>query len=338
MIFGLAGDTLTADERRLFAAADPLGFILFARNCVEPAQVRALCGELRAIVGRTDAPILIDQEGGRVARLRPPHWPEFPPAARFGALARARPDAAVEAVRLNARLIAHEVTALGIDVDCLPVLDVPQPGADAVIGDRAFAADPTVVADLGRAACEGLRAGGVLPVIKHVPGHGRAQVDSHLALPVVDASLSDMERLDFVPFRALADMPWAMTAHVVYAAIDPTRPATTSRLVIETVIRGTLGFEGVLVSDDLCMNALAGMPAERAREALAAGCDVALHCNGDLAAMTAIAEACPPLTPAARRRLARADAWRQPPEHLDVAAARARVDALLGSVLGSATG
>jgi beta-N-acetylhexosaminidase len=333
VIFGLAGDAPSASERRLFAAADPLGFILFARNCVEPTQVRALCGELREIVGRTDAPILIDQEGGRVARLRPPHWPEFPPAARFGALARTALDAALEAVRLNARLIAHELAPLGIDVDCLPVLDVPHRGADPVIGDRAFAADPALIARLGRAACEGLRAGGVLPVIKHVPGHGRALVDSHMALPVVDASQEALEGVDFAPFRALADMPWAMTAHVVYAALDPARPATTSPVVIESIIRGALGFDGVLVSDDLCMNALDGSPAERTRASLAAGCDVALHCNGDLAAMTAIAEACPPLTPAAMRRLARANAWRRAPEPFDPAAARARVDALLGSAV-----
>lgn len=332
IIFGVAGTELTEDERTLFADANPLGFILFARNCDDPAQVRALCGDLRACAGRADAPILIDQEGGRVARLGPPHWRAAPPAARFGELARCDPDAAAEAVRLNARLIGDELADLGIDVDCLPVLDVPQPDADPVIGDRAFSTVPGVVTALGRAACEGLLDAGVLPVIKHIPGHGRAGVDSHAALPVVGAPRAALETTDFLPFRALAQMPWAMTAHVVYTALDAGAPATTSARVVGEVIRGAIGFDGVLVSDDLCMQALSGSPAERALTALAAGCDVALHCNGDFAEMRTIAQACPRLTAQAGGRLQRAEAQRRHLPALDVDEAEARLDALLARV------
>ncbi|MBI4970052.1 MAG: beta-N-acetylhexosaminidase [Rhodospirillales bacterium] len=288
LILGLAGTTLLETERRLFAEADPLGFILFARNVDSPAQVRALCGQLRECVGRADAPILIDQEGGRVQRLKPPHWRAAPPAARFGDLYRQEPEQARQAARINARLLAEELRPLGLDVDCAPVLDVPIVGAHDVIGDRAFGADPTLVADLGRAAVEGFLEGGVMPIVKHIPGHGRARVDSHHALPVVYTARAELERTDFAPFRALADAPWAMTAHVVYAAIDPDRPATSSPEVIDEIIRGWIGFKGLLLSDDLSMKALSGDLGERARAALAAGCDVALHCNGDLAEMQAV--------------------------------------------------
>ena len=332
VIFGVSGPDLNDDERRLFAETDPLGFILFSRNCVSPEQVRALVADLRETVGRADAPVLIDQEGGRVVRLGPPHWRAAPAAARFAEIADVGQSQAVEAARLNARLLAAELADLGIDVDCAPVLDVPQPGAHRIIGDRAFGDAPERVALLGRATCEGLLAGGVLPVIKHIPGHGRATADSHTDLPVVDTPREELERVDFAPFRALNAMPWAMTAHVVYTALDPAAPATTSSVVIEDVIRGSIGFDGVLISDDLCMNALEGPPDGRARAALAAGCDIALHCNGVLAEMEAVAASCPPLTQAARIRLSRAKAMLHAPETFEVQAALFRLGAMLGKV------
>jgi len=350
VIFGLAGPQASDDELRFFRDADPLGFILFARNCVEPVQVRALVETLRGTVGRADAPVLIDQEGGRVQRLRPPHWRAAPPAAVFGALcgdesdddsgddidddSRGRSRAAVEACYLNARLLGCELSALGISVDCAPMLDVRQPFGHDIIGDRAFAFDPQTVALLGRATCSGLLAEGVLPVIKHIPGHGRATLDSHLALPVVDAPLADLERVDFAPFAALAHhAPMAMTAHVVYSAIDPLAPASTSRAVVERAIRGAIGFDGLLISDDLCMRALAGTPVERAAAVLAAGCDVALHCNGELPEMRAVADACPPLTAMAQERIARAEVLRRAPiaAPLDRPEAERRLAVLLGA-------
>ncbi len=282
VIFGCAGETLGAEERRFFADADPLGFILFGRNCREPRQVRDLVSALRDTVGRDDAPVLIDQEGGRVQRLGPLHWRRRDAWRGFGDMAAERGlDRAIEAARVAARDIAGELADLGIDVNCLPLLDVPAPRGHAVIGDRAFSSDPDIVAALGRAVCEGLLSEGVVPVIKHIPGHGRATVDSHLALPAVDAPAEALEA-DFAPFRALRDMPWAMTAHVVYTAFDADAPATASRTVVERAIRGSIGFEGLLVSDDLCMKALTGGFGARARAALDAGCDVVLHCNGDL--------------------------------------------------------
>jgi beta-N-acetylhexosaminidase len=326
VIFGCAGQSLSPEERAFFRDSDPLGFILFRRNCESPDQVRALVGELRAAVGRAEAPVLIDQEGGRVARLQPPHWRRYPAPAGLGALGGER---ASEAVRLVSRLIAEDLAALGVTIDCIPVLDVPQPGADPVIGDRAYAADSAEVARLGKAACAGLLEGGVLPVIKHIPGHGRATVDSHHALPRVTVSRAELDATDFEPFRALADMPWAMTAHIVYTALDPDAPATLSPLVIREVIRASMGFDGVLVSDDLSMNALGGPIGERATRALAAGCDLALHCNGDPAEMRQVTDGVAPLTPEARRRLDRAEAFRRAPKSLDRRAAEARLDALL---------
>ncbi len=318
VIFGCAGLELSETERRLFAAARPLGFILFARNVATPEQVRALVHDLRRSVEREDAPVLIDQEGGRVQRLKPPHWRSAPPAASFGNLAGEERHIAIEATRLNARLIADELYDLGIDVDCTPVLDVPVAGAHDVIGDRAFSGDPDLIAELGRAVCDGMLGGGVLPVVKHVPGHGRATVDSHLDLPVVSASLDELRAADFRPFRALNDAPWAMTAHVVYTAIDASAPATCSPRLINDVIRGEIGFDGVLISDDLSMKALKGDFATRTRQALDAGCDVVLHCNGDMAEMQAVAAAARPLTDAAQRRLARAAARKAtPPQPLD---------------------
>jgi beta-N-acetylhexosaminidase len=322
IVLGCAGERLTAEECRLFAAADPVGFVLFRRNCQDPDRLRALVAEMRAAVGRADAPILIDQEGGRVARLQPPHWRKYPAPARIGAL----PDPeAAEAARLGARLIADDLAALGIDVDALPVLDLPAPGADPVIGDRAYGNDPERVARLGRAACEGLLAGGVLPIIKHIPGHGRAQVDSHRDLPRVEASRDTLMASDFAPFRALAAMPWAMTAHIVYTAIDPDAPATFSAAIIDGVIRQHIGFDGVLISDDLSMGALAGSLADRTRRSLASGCDLALHCNGVLSEMEEVADAAPPVTAAAQTRLARAEVLRRSSRQpFDRAAAEAR--------------
>jgi beta-N-acetylhexosaminidase len=328
VIFGCAGTALSEVERDFFRAANPLGFILFQRNCDHPDQVRALVAALRGCVDSADAPVLIDQEGGRVARLKPPHWRTYPAAAALAAAPEPR-----EAVFLAARLIAADLAALGITVDCAPVLDLVFSGADPVIGDRAYGASPTVVAELGRAACDGLLQGGVLPIIKHIPGHGRATVDSHKVLPVVNAAGRELAESDFAPFRALHDMPWAMTAHIVYQALDPERPATLSRRLIAETIRTSIGFDGVLISDDLSMAALPGTLAERAKSALEAGCDVVLHCNGDPVEMTAIAGSVGPLTAAAHRRLARGEARRRAADEgaaFDRAAATARLDALLG--------
>ncbi|MCB2102330.1 MAG: beta-N-acetylhexosaminidase [Rhodobacterales bacterium] len=329
VILGCAGERLTADERDFLRQADPAGFILFARNCVDPAQVTALVADLRAAVDRPNAPVLIDQEGGRVARLRPPHWRAAPPAGAFWALADRDPEAAAEAAFLNARLLADELHPLGITVNCLPVLDLPQDDADPIIGDRAAGRTPAMAARLGRAVCDGLLAGGVLPVVKHVPGHGRALVDSHRALPVVDAPSADLEAWDLAPFRDLADMPLAMTAHVVYRAWDPARPATTSRDVIDLIIRGHLGFDGLLLSDDLSMKALDGDLKDRTAACLSAGCDIALHCNGDRAEMDAVVAGAGRLSDAALMRLDRALARLAPPRELDRDAALARLSALL---------
>jgi beta-N-acetylhexosaminidase len=308
VVLGCAGEQLSGEEARFFAAADPLGFVVFRRNCRTRDQLRALVAELRGAVGRADAPVLIDQEGGRVARLQPPEWRTYPAAAQIASL----PDPlAEEAARLAARLIADDLSAVGITVDCAPVLDLPARDADPVIGDRAFGVEPGRAARLGRAFCEGLLAGGVLPVIKHIPGHGRAMVDSHKSLPRVEANSAVLSHSDFAPFRALCAMPWAMTAHIVYSAIDDAAPATFSRKLIDTIIRGNIGFGGVLVSDDISMGALEGGLGERARRALDAGCDLALHCSGVLAEMEEVVAAAPPISPAAQARLARAEAWRR---------------------------
>ena len=308
IVLGVAGEQLTAEEKSFFAQADPLGFVVFRRNCRTRDQLRALVAELRSCVGRGDAPVLIDQEGGRVARLQPPEWRVYPPAAQIAAL----PDpAALEAARLAAWLIADDLAGVGITVDCAPVLDLPVRDADPVIGDRAWGTEPGRVARLGRAFCEGLLAGGVLPIIKHIPGHGRARVDSHRALPRVEHNRAVLSHSDFAPFRALSAMPWAMTAHIVYGSIDDAAPATLSRAVIDTVIRGEIGFGGVLVSDDISMEALDGTLGERARRALNAGCDLVLHCNGVLDEMIEIAEAAPPISSAAQARIVRGEAMRR---------------------------
>jgi len=301
LVLGCAGPQLSAWEKAFFRDADPLGFILFRRNCETPEQVRRLTAALRETVGRADAPILIDQEGGRVARLRPPHWPAFPPAAAFGTLARRHGvGPAIEAARLNGQILAHVLRDVGVTVDCAPVADVPVPGAHDVIGDRALAADPVLVATLARACCEGLLAGGVMPVIKHIPGHGRAFADSHRETPVVEAPLPDLDLVDFAPFRALGDMPAGMVAHVVYTAIDAGRPASVSPRVVAQAVRGAIGFAGLLFTDDLAMNALSGTMGERAAAAIAAGIDIVLHGNGEADEMDELAERIGPMN---------ADAW-----------------------------
>jgi beta-N-acetylhexosaminidase len=331
-IAGCSGHSLTSDERAFFREADPWGFILFKRNIATPSQVLTLTDELRDAVGRDDAPVLIDQEGGRVQRMGPPHWPAYPPGRAYGAMAGNDPSYRREIARLGARLMAHDLRAVGIDVDCVPVLDVPVAGAHDVIGDRAYGRDPETVAVLGRAAAEGLIAGGVLPVIKHIPGHGRAGADSHHDLPVVTASREELERQDFVPFRHLADMPLAMTAHVVYTALDPERPATTSPVIISDIIRDHMRYDGLVMSDDLSMNALKGSLAERAEAAFAAGCDMGLHCNGRLEEMEAVAAATPELAGEARRRAEAAlGRIRHVPEPFDPVEARARLDAALAA-------
>jgi len=336
VIYGLAGTRVTPEEHRFFAAAQPLGFILFGRNIEAPAQVRDMTAALRGAVGRADAPVLIDQEGGRVQRLKPPHWRAAPPAARFGALYRRDAAAGLEAARLNAQLIAMELIALGITVDCAPVLDLAFPGAHDVIGDRAFDSDPAIVAALGAAFCDGLRAAGVMPVIKHVPGHGRALVDSHRALPTLDEPADVLVATDFAPFQRVgggagSERCWAMTAHIVCEAFDAGAPVTQSARAIAAVIRGAIGFDGVLLSDDLSMEALAGDLATRAQTALAAGCDVVLHCTGDMEEMRAVARAVGPLSDAAAARVARAAAGLPAPQLLEEAAALARFDRLMAA-------
>jgi beta-N-acetylhexosaminidase len=325
-IFGLSGPRLTEDERAFFAEADPWGFIVFARNIETPAQLLALTSDLRDAVGR-DAPVLIDQEGGRVQRLRPPHWRAWPDP-RPACEALSEPDAE-RMLRLRYRLIAQELRACGVDVNCAPLLDVPQPGSHPIIGDRAYGADPARIARLGRAVREGLSEGGVAPVVKHIPGHGRADVDSHHALPRVTAARTALEASDFAPFRAHADAPMAMTAHMVFEAVDPAACATFSPAMIR-LIREEIGFMGLLMSDDLGMGALDGPMRDRAARALAAGCDVALHCDGDRAAMEAVAEAAPRLTGAALARARTAEAARGAPQPFDPAAADAALAALGG--------
>jgi len=327
-ILGCCGPKLTAEERAFFRRVKPWGFILFGRNVTNPDQVRALVDALRDTVGRADAPVLIDQEGGRVQRLGPPNWGRYPPGRAYGDLAGHDPLLRREITRLGARLMAHDLKALGINVDCAPVLDVPDPAGHEIIGDRAYGRTPDEVALLGRAAAEGLIAGGVLPVIKHIPGHGRAMADSHLELPVVDASLEDLEARDFAPFRVLSDMPIAMTAHVIFAAIDRKRPATASKKVIRRIVRGAIGFDGLVMSDDLSMKALSGGFTERAEAARAAGCDVVLHCNGDMAEMKAVAAGAGALKGRAAERAAAALARvARTPEPFDAGEARARFDA-----------
>ncbi|MBN9454552.1 MAG: beta-N-acetylhexosaminidase [Bosea sp.] len=326
-IAGCLGTSLTADERAFFRDAKPWGFIVFKRNTQSPEQVAALTAEMRETVG-WHAPILIDQEGGRVQRMGPPNWPKYPSARAF--LAINDPIRQREIVRLSARLMAHDLRQVGIDVDCLPVLDVPVAGSHDVIGDRAYAHDPDQVARLGRAAAEGLIAGGVLPVVKHMPGHGRARADSHHDLPIVDASLEELRVHDFRPFRHLADMPMAMTAHLVFTALDAKNPATISRKIVREIMRGELGFDGLIMTDDISMKALSGSFEAKSRAAIRAGVDVILHCHGIMDEMIAVAGAVPEMTGARARRAAAAlGRIRHEPEPVDLESARAEIAAAL---------
>jgi beta-N-acetylhexosaminidase len=320
-ITGLAGLEVSAAERAFLREAQPWGLIIFKRNVSTPEQVQELTQSFRDIVGRA-APVLVDQEGGRVQRLGPPHWPVYPPGARYGELYSREKSAGLAAARLAGHLIAADLSVLGIDVDCLPIADVPVAGGDPVIGDRAYGSEPGKVAAIAGAIAQGLQAGGVLPVLKHLPGHGRASQDSHMALPVVDTDRATLESTDFAAFRPLAHLPLGMTAHVVFTAIDPVAPATTSVTMVQEVIRGFIGFQGLLMSDDVSMNALSGTIAERSRAAFRAGCDIVLHCNGDMCEMAAVAAEAGALTGAAAQRADAALAARSAPESFDVEAAR----------------
>ncbi len=322
LICGISGTELTPDERAFLADVRPCGVILFKRNCDTPDQLRRLTASLRDLFGDADFLILIDQEGGRVQRLGPPHWRRYPPGAAFCDRLGGASEQALSAAYAAARLIADDLHAAGINVNCAPVLDVPAPGAHGIIGDRAYAVDAQTVAAFGRAVAQGFLDGGVLPVIKHIPGHGRANADSHFSLPVVKTGLDDLRATDFAPFRSLSDMPLAMTAHVVYESIDARAPASTSRTVIEDVVRGEIGFDGLLMCDDIGMGALSGGLAHRAQAVLAAGCDVVLHCDGKLGSMEKIAGVTPRLAGEALRRFENAVRRLAAPAPYDFAAAQ----------------
>ena len=331
-ITGLSGLTLTTDERAFLRETRPWGLILFKRNVDNATQVSDLVRESLCELGG-EAPVLIDQEGGRVQRLGPPHWPAYPPGAAYGRIYDRDPAAGLAAARLGARLIASDLMALGINVDCLPLADVPVSGADRVIGDRAYGETPAKVAAIAAAIAEGLAMGGVLPVLKHIPGHGRANADSHEKLPVVHADRATLDATDFAAFRPLKKLPLGMTAHVVFTAFDTVLPATTSPVMIREVIRGSIGFDGLLMGDDVSMEALKGTIAERARASLAAGCDLVLHCNGKMDEMRQVAAEAPELAGDAARRSAAALAARKPPEPIDLEAARREFAAMTKDVL-----
>ena len=330
-ITGLAGLTLAANERAFVREAQPWGLIIFKRNVNTPAQVADLIRSFRDAVGR-EAPVLVDQEGGRVQRLGPPHWPAYPPGAVYGALYDREKSLGLAAAKLAGHLIAADLSVLGIDVDCLPIADVPVAGGDPVIGDRAYGTEAGKVAAIAQAIAQGLAAGGVLPVLKHLPGHGRAGADSHHKLPVVDTDRATLEATDFAAFKPLAALPLGMTAHVVFSAIDPAQPATTSVTMVQEVIRGFIGFRGLLMSDDVSMGALSGTIAERSTAALRAGCDVVLHCNGDLAEMTAVAGASLELSGVASQRADAALLARGAREDFDVEAARKTFNQMIAGV------
>lgn len=335
-ISGCASFRLSPEEKRFFARERPCGLILFRRNCESPEQIRALVDEWREATGDDSALVLIDQEGGRVQRLVPPHWRRYPPARVFGLLYERDREKGAAAARQCARLMAEELRACGITVDCAPVLDVPFPGAHDIIGDRAYAATPEAIAVLGRAAALGLLDGGVLPVIKHVPGHGRAMADSHVSLPAITAPIADLKQTDFKPFVQLADMPLAMTAHILIPELDAGRPASASPAIIGDVVRGHMGFDGLLMCDDVSMGALSGSTGERTAAVLAAGCDVALHCNGGMAEMEQVAAASPELAGEPARRFAAALARLAPPREFDREAALALLDEALAEAAGIA--
>jgi beta-N-acetylhexosaminidase len=332
-ISGCAGTSLSEAEKGFFSDARPCGLILFRRNCDSPDQIRALIAEFHEAAQSSQPFILIDQEGGRVQRLGPPHWPRYPAGRFFAARYASDPETALEAAMLGARLIARDLAALGITVNCAPVLDVPVPGAHDIIGDRAYGQGPEQVIALGRAVAEGYLAGGVLPVIKHIPGHGRAAADSHLSLPVIGASRAALEESDFQPFRALADMPLGMTAHILIPDIDPALPASASPAIIEGVIRQTIGFDGLLMCDDIGMGALSGGIEDRARAVLQAGCDVVLHCSGNLAEMEAVAGVAPELAGHTARRFEAACARRVEPQSFDEERAQALITEKLAEIL-----
>jgi len=336
-ITGLRGTSIAPDEHAFLRDARPFGLIVFRRNIVDPPQLSSLIDDFRTICG-PDAAVLIDQEGGRVQRMGPPHWPVYPAGAVYGALYRRDPARGLRAAWLGARLIAADLAAVGITVDCLPIADVPVAGADKVIGDRAYGDTVHQVAAIAAAVAAGLQAGGVLPVIKHLPGHGRATADSHSHLPVVTVDRRTLELTDFAAFMPLAAAPFGMTAHVVFTALDPGLPATTSATMIAQVIRGFIGFSGALMSDDVSMGALSGSIAERVRQSLAAGCDLVLHCNGDLAEMREVAASCPELDGAALHRTAQALASRQAPDAIDLEAARTEFAQLVPDITGTVTG
>ncbi|HVY18919.1 MAG TPA: beta-N-acetylhexosaminidase [Bauldia sp.] len=331
-ISGCGGPQLDAWERDFFAAEQPWGLILFGRNCVEQQQVRDLTAAFRDAVGRPDAPVMIDQEGGRVQRLKPPHWPKYPPQRTIGILSREDREGGERAAWLHGRLIAADLRRVGVDMDCAPVIDLLLPDASDVIGDRSYGPDPYVVAALGRSTADGLLDGGVVPVMKHMPGHGRAASDSHLSLPVIGTDMATLDATDFVPFAELADLPAAMTAHVVVNAIDPDHPATTSPVVIRDIIRGRIGFDGLLMSDDVTMNALSGDYSARAASIYAAGCDLVLHCTGRTEEMREIGGAAPALGGKSRERATRALSARRDPLPFDEQAARAEYATLLARV------
>ncbi len=304
-IYGLAGAVLTDDERDFFRDADPAAYILFKRNCIDPQQLRALTEELRGLAGRADLPILIDQEGGRVARMQPPEWPRFPPSWAFADLYSKAPTSAIEATMANARALALMLRDCGVNVDCLPLLDVRQEGADDIIGDRALGAEPMQVSALGRAVLDGFASAGVVGVVKHIPGHGRALCDSHKELPIVEAGEDELA-VDLEPFAKLNWAPMGMMAHVVYTAWDEERPASLSPVVIRDIVRGRIGFDGWLMSDDIGMEALQGDFGARAAGVIAAGCDAALHCSGKMDEMVAVAAAAPRMTSEGEERLRQA--------------------------------
>jgi len=328
MILGCSGLTLTADEKAFFREEQPWGFIVFARNLSEPSQICELIAEMREAVGGRNAPVLIDQEGGRVQRIREPMVPRYPPAAALGDLYRRDREMGLRAAWLMSRLHAFDLMRFGINVDCMPVLDVPVEGASNVIGDRAYGTDPLTVAEMGHAAASGLKSGGVLPVMKHIPGHGRGMADSHVELPVVRASMAELAAHDFAPFVHLRNELMAMSAHVVYSAIDPDHPASTSRKVIDEIIRGHIGFNGLLMSDDVSMNALKGSIAERTSAIVAGGCDIVLHCNGVMEEMKAVAANTPMLADESRVRANAVEAAIGLGDNADELAVRAEFDGL----------
>jgi beta-N-acetylhexosaminidase len=334
-ITGIAGPALTGEERRFLKDSQPWGLILFKRNVVDPESVRRLVGELRDAVG-WQAPVLIDQEGGRVQRLGPPHWPSYPPGAAYSVLYDRDREMGLAAAKLGARVMAADLIDLGIDTDCLPLGDLRVEGADPIIGDRAYGAEPAKVAAIAGAIAAGLLEGGVLPVLKHLPGHGRANADSHQKLPVVGTDRATLETTDFAAFRPLAALPLGMTAHVVFTAIDPVAPATTSVTIVRDVIRDSIGFEGLLMSDDISMGALTGSLGERTKAALAAGCDMVLHCNGQMAQMREVAAATPLLAGEAARRADAALAARKPPVPFDFTAPQDAFFKLMAGVLSAA--